>query len=87
MHPAENLLPQLLEALYKLSVQSVIVEGGAQLLQSFIDANLWDEARVICNETQTAESGVSAPQLTNALKVNEESLLTDKISYYKHAVA
>ena len=84
---ADNLLPQIMDALFKLSVQSVIVEGGAQLLQSFIDASLWDEARVICNETQKAGSGVNAPLLTNELKINEESLLTDKISYFKHAVA
>jgi len=87
LQPAENLLPQIMDALFTLSVQSVIVEGGTQLLRSFIDANLWDEARIICNEIQKAGSGVSAPILTNALKINEESLLTDKISYFKHAVA
>jgi len=87
LKPAENLLPQVLEALFGLSVQSVIVEGGALLLQSFIDANLWDEARIICNESQIAGSGVNAPLLKNAVKINEESLLTDKISYFRHVVA
>jgi diaminohydroxyphosphoribosylaminopyrimidine deaminase/5-amino-6-(5-phosphoribosylamino)uracil reductase len=32
--------------LYDHQIQSVIIEGGRQTLQTFIDANLWDEARV-----------------------------------------
>ena len=39
-----NILPQLMEELYKLKIQSLIVEGGSTLLQSFIDAECWDEA-------------------------------------------
>jgi diaminohydroxyphosphoribosylaminopyrimidine deaminase/5-amino-6-(5-phosphoribosylamino)uracil reductase len=34
------------DALYDHQIQSVIIEGGRQTLQTFIDANLWDEARV-----------------------------------------
>ena len=36
-----------LQACYQQKIQSVIVEGGARLLQSFIDEGIWDEARVI----------------------------------------
>ena len=39
-------LPQLMQDLYLQSVQSLIVEGGAQTHQSFFDAQLWDELRV-----------------------------------------
>ncbi|MEG0467246.1 MAG: bifunctional diaminohydroxyphosphoribosylaminopyrimidine deaminase/5-amino-6-(5-phosphoribosylamino)uracil reductase RibD [Mucinivorans sp.] len=39
-------LPQILNALLERGVQSVMVEGGAQLLNSFISSKLWDEARV-----------------------------------------
>jgi diaminohydroxyphosphoribosylaminopyrimidine deaminase/5-amino-6-(5-phosphoribosylamino)uracil reductase len=46
----ENTISSLLSALYKLNIQSVLVEGGTTLLQSFIDQNCWDEARVITNE-------------------------------------
>ncbi len=37
---------KIMKELHHRKVQSVIIEGGAQLLSSFIDANLWDEARV-----------------------------------------
>jgi diaminohydroxyphosphoribosylaminopyrimidine deaminase/5-amino-6-(5-phosphoribosylamino)uracil reductase len=37
----------LTDALYDHQIQSVIIEGGRQTLQTFIDANLWDEARVL----------------------------------------
>ncbi len=84
--PTENLIPQILDALFQLAIQSVIIEGGAQLLQSFIDANLWDEARVITNENLHAGNGVNAPQLINAVKTGEESLQADKISYFKNSV-
>jgi diaminohydroxyphosphoribosylaminopyrimidine deaminase/5-amino-6-(5-phosphoribosylamino)uracil reductase len=33
------------DVLYDHQIQSVIIEGGRQTLQTFIDANLWDEAR------------------------------------------
>jgi diaminohydroxyphosphoribosylaminopyrimidine deaminase/5-amino-6-(5-phosphoribosylamino)uracil reductase len=42
----ENVLPQVIEKLYQEQLQSLLVEGGSQLLQSFIDANLWDEIHI-----------------------------------------
>ena len=59
----ERMLQQILNALYKLKVQSLIVEGGAKLLQSFIDEGLWDEARVISNMELTIGNGITAPIL------------------------
>ena len=41
----KNFLEEMLSALYKLNIQSVLVEGGAKTLQPFIDIGLWDEAR------------------------------------------
>ena len=65
-----------------MNIQSVIVEGGAKLLQSFIDADLWDEARVISNEELVVNNGLAAPNLNDALMVNEEKILSDRIEYY-----
>ena len=45
----EDMLADILNALHQLNIQSVLVEGGAVLLKSFIDKNYWDEARVISN--------------------------------------
>ena len=41
-----DVIPQMLEYLHKRKVQRLLVEGGTVLLQSFIDAGLWDEAFV-----------------------------------------
>jgi diaminohydroxyphosphoribosylaminopyrimidine deaminase/5-amino-6-(5-phosphoribosylamino)uracil reductase len=53
---------QMLNILYQREIQSVIVEGGAALLQSFIEQDLWDEVRIITS-TQRIGNGVSAPNL------------------------
>jgi diaminohydroxyphosphoribosylaminopyrimidine deaminase/5-amino-6-(5-phosphoribosylamino)uracil reductase len=53
-------LPDLLSELYEKGLQSLIVEGGATLLQSFIDEKLWDEARIEVSPIQLNE-GVKAP--------------------------
>lgn len=79
---AEMLL-QILAELHKLNLQSVIVEGGAKLLQSFIDAGLWDEARVISNMEMVIGEGLAAPVLKNETRLIEEKYGTDLISYFK----
>ena len=56
----KDLADQILNSLYKHNIQSVIIEGGRKTLQTFIDANLWDEARVFIGENKFA-SGIKAP--------------------------
>ena len=51
-----------MEVLYQEKLQSLIVEGGSILLQSFIDAGLWDEARIEVSPT-LLEKGITAPIL------------------------
>ncbi|MCR5713965.1 MAG: bifunctional diaminohydroxyphosphoribosylaminopyrimidine deaminase/5-amino-6-(5-phosphoribosylamino)uracil reductase RibD [Bacteroidales bacterium] len=58
-------LSQLMEALYDRQIQSLMVEGGRQLLQTFIDADLWDEARVFSGKTSFG-GGVPAPVMTGS---------------------
>ena len=45
-----NIIPQILDILFHLKITSIIIEGGTHTLQSFIDQNLWDEARVFTAE-------------------------------------
>ena len=78
----ENIIVQILNALYQMQIQSVLVEGGAKLLQFFIDAGLWDEARIIRNEELVISNGLDAPKLKNGVIINEEKLFTDSISYF-----
>lgn len=61
---SKNVIPQILEHLHSLKKQSLLVEGGAKLLQSFIDASLWDEARVEVNKSLVAGAGVAAPVIS-----------------------
>lgn len=79
-----SLVYQIVNALYQLKIQSVIVEGGAKLLQSFIDEGMWDEARVISNKQLTIGNGLTAPKLMNDLKIGEQNILSDTIEIYKH---
>lgn len=65
-----NIIPQLLQRLHKTGKQSLIVEGGAVLLQSFIDAGLWDEARVFTADKKL-QQGIAAPALSNAVETIE----------------
>ena len=78
----ENNIPQLLKALYELKIQSVIIEGGAQLLQSFIDAGLWDEGREICNEKLIINNGINSPYLKSAVLQEQEKYFSDTINYF-----
>ena len=55
--------PLNLEVLHAHNIQSLIVEGGARTLQSFLDQDLWDEIRVETNLLLTVNAGTRAPQL------------------------
>ena len=68
---------------YNTNVQSILVEGGATLLQLFIINNCWDEARVITNSSMYAQDGILAPRLSKSTLIKQEKILSDLISYYK----
>ncbi len=86
LEPEMNLLPQLLKALYGLSIQSVLVEGGAAILQSFIDEGCWDEARVITNDELMIGKGLAAPVPESADRIGTEKIFTDTLRYYKNKI-
>jgi diaminohydroxyphosphoribosylaminopyrimidine deaminase / 5-amino-6-(5-phosphoribosylamino)uracil reductase len=79
----ENFMEQLFDSLFEMNIQSVLVEGGAKTLQSFIGSGIWDEARVITNEDLFIEDGVAAPALANCIMEKTERYLGDRINYYK----
>ncbi|MDI6047521.1 bifunctional diaminohydroxyphosphoribosylaminopyrimidine deaminase/5-amino-6-(5-phosphoribosylamino)uracil reductase RibD [Flavobacterium yafengii] len=56
----QNIATQVIESLYKHQIQSIIIEGGRQTLQTFIDANLWDEARIFVGSVEFKQ-GTKAP--------------------------
>lgn len=59
----QNILPQMMDELYRRNILSVIVEGGSKLLNSFIEMNLWDEAFVYTGN-QFFGKGVAAPHIS-----------------------
>ena len=75
-------LSQICDILYKSGIQSVIIEGGSQTIQSFIDKNIWDEARVFSGNT-TFGTGIKAPEL-NASPISEQKILNDTLRIYRN---
>lgn len=76
-----NVLPQVMNVLHEKQIQSVIVEGGTKLLQSFIDQDLWDEARVFISETFIGD-GVAAPKI-NAEPASIDMIESDKLYLFR----
>ncbi len=61
----EQMISSLLKELNKRKINSVLIEGGASLLQSFIDSGVWDEAYVeIANKSFF--QGIKAPQISGS---------------------
>ena len=79
----ENFLEDLLQKVYENQIQSILVEGGSRTLQTFIDANLWDETIIIKNKNLTLENGTKAPKFDGKL-VEEKYFRENKLSFYKN---
>ena len=77
-----NLPFSVLDILYKNDIQSVIIEGGKKTLQTFIDANLWDEARIFKGQN-SFENGTKSPDFKGNL-VSKEAILNDKLLIFKN---
>lgn len=83
----ESLVHRLMTALYRMKLQSVLVEGGARLLQSFIEEGIWDEAKVIVNRVLMAGEGIAAPILPAAEKISEQQVADDLIEIFRNKQA
>ncbi len=85
----KDILDQILTELHKRDIHSLIVEGGAKLLNSFIDNNLWEEARVFTGtkqfaELQTNEKGVKAPSIEGEI-VHESKEGKDTLKVFRNS--
>jgi len=72
----------ILKELHSRKIQSLIVEGGSQVLSQFIESGLWDEARVFTAPTRF-DRGISAPTL-NQNPSETLSIDTDRLDIYYH---
>ncbi|WP_370476714.1 bifunctional diaminohydroxyphosphoribosylaminopyrimidine deaminase/5-amino-6-(5-phosphoribosylamino)uracil reductase RibD [Tamlana flava] len=71
---------QICHVLFQKDINSVIIEGGAKTLQTFINENLWDEARVFIG-SNIFKSGTIAPVFSGKL-ISEEKILNDILKIY-----
>jgi diaminohydroxyphosphoribosylaminopyrimidine deaminase/5-amino-6-(5-phosphoribosylamino)uracil reductase len=81
-----NIFSIVVEKLHQMNIQSVLVEGGTQLLNGFIASGLWDEARVFTN-AKIFNDGVKAPSLNADFVKKDKStvLLDDTLSVYTNS--
>jgi diaminohydroxyphosphoribosylaminopyrimidine deaminase / 5-amino-6-(5-phosphoribosylamino)uracil reductase len=78
--PAKKIVESVLADLYQRKVQSLIVEGGTQLFQSFIEMNAWDEVRVFKCEKEF-KTGIKRPEFYGRL-INNDDMMGDKLFTY-----
>ena len=79
---SKPLANQICSVLHQHKIQSVIIEGGTQTLQTFIDENLWDEARVFTGESLFKE-GIKAPFL-NRQGEETYTIHKDQLNIYRN---
>ena len=72
----------LTNRLHKYKIQIVVIEGGEKTLQSFIDMNLWDEARVFVGKTEL-HSGIKAPIL-ESVSNKTISIMDDTLKFFRN---
>lgn len=80
----EDVLAVTLNILRQRNMLSLIVEGGAVLLQSFIDAGCWDEARVVTNTSLKIPNGLSTPVLSETA-FHKQYFQDDILEFFRHA--
>ena len=78
----QNIIPQILSVLYQNQIQSVIIEGGLQTLQAFIDQDIWDEARIFIGKT-TLNKGTKAPILQKKTTIKTH-IQNDELIYVRN---
>ena len=77
-----NLIKNILQELHKQKIQSVIIEGGATTLQSFIKEKLWDETRIFTTNKELND-GVKSPNIEGEI-LFETVLEGDKLEIIKN---
>ena len=68
---------QIADYLFNNNIQSVIIEGGRQTLQTFIDENIWDEARIFKGKKPLIK-GIKAP-IIKCKNVKQQPILEDEL--------
>ncbi|MEM1258026.1 MAG: bifunctional diaminohydroxyphosphoribosylaminopyrimidine deaminase/5-amino-6-(5-phosphoribosylamino)uracil reductase RibD [Bacteroidota bacterium] len=78
----QDLPSQICSVLYRHQITSMIIEGGTKTLQSFIDADVWDEARIFTG-VATFGSGTKSPVFTGN-QGSRSTILEDGLNLFTH---
>jgi diaminohydroxyphosphoribosylaminopyrimidine deaminase/5-amino-6-(5-phosphoribosylamino)uracil reductase len=77
-----NDISSLVAAMYKRNIGILMIEGGAKTINTFYEAGLWDEARIITNSDLKLGTGIPSPSIRGNL---EKSITLGKdVIYYMH---
>lgn len=79
----ENYLGNVLKNCSTRYVASIMVEGGKFTIEKFIEANLWDEARIFIGD-KSIDDGIAAPKLSAQLKFSEKIGEDELQVFYNH---
>ncbi len=79
---SNHIAKQICGVLFQKNINSIIIEGGTKTLQTFIDENLWDEARIFTGNN-SFNTGIKAPKF-NRVALSEEKIKTDTLKFYKN---
>jgi diaminohydroxyphosphoribosylaminopyrimidine deaminase/5-amino-6-(5-phosphoribosylamino)uracil reductase len=81
-----NSASQVVEYLYNIGIQSLLIEGGAVVLNHFISEGKWDEARIFTGK-EPFRTGIKAPVVSGRVMANMsfsssnlEVIMNDKVS-------
>ncbi|WP_322970472.1 bifunctional diaminohydroxyphosphoribosylaminopyrimidine deaminase/5-amino-6-(5-phosphoribosylamino)uracil reductase RibD [Faecalibacter sp. LW9] len=77
-----NIIPPILDYLYQNNFQTLIVEGGSDTIQKFIDMNLWDEARVLSSNAFWNQ-GILAP-IVRGKRVSQQKIINDHVTVIRN---
>lgn len=77
-----NIIPPILEYLHKRNIQTLIVEGGSDTIQKFVDMNLWDEARILSSNAFWND-GILAP-IVRGKRVSQQKIMNDYLTVIRN---
>ena len=78
-----NIISDLNNYLYKEGIQSLLIEGGATTINSFLKSNNWDEANVLIGDKEF-KNGILSPKITTHLPLSINKCGEDKIINYRN---
>jgi len=79
----DNLPAEVNRICVEENIQSIIIEGGSHTLKQFVDAELWDEARVFKSDV-ILNQGIKAAELKAAIQISTQTIQNNMLTYYKN---